>query len=80
MESDDVWMGRESLERLYFSQIVNLAYAINNSIELTYLVDVIEVSLHALDGHILACFDRLRLQHFRKGAFSFFANQSVLYS
>lgn len=45
--------------------------------ELDYLVNVVEMRLHALDGDVLACLDRLGLQHFRKSTLSFLTDESV---
>ena len=47
---------------------------------MTYLLNCIEMVLHALDGNVLACLDALGLKHFREGSLSLFADQSVFYT
>ena len=47
---------------------------------LSYLINVIKVSFHALNRHILVGFRRLGLQHFGEGTFAFLADQSILYT
>jgi len=76
VESDDVGVGRQSLQRLNLSQVVNLSRVV--SIYRRYLVDVVEVGLHALDGHILPGLDGLRFKNFREGALALLAYQSIL--
>ena len=44
-----------------------------------YLVDVVEVGLHALDGDVFVRFCRLGFQYLRKGAFSFLTDETVFY-
>ena len=44
----------------------------------TYLLNRLEVVLHALDGDVLASLDALGLKNFRKGALTFLANQPIL--
>ena len=44
----------------------------------TYLLNRLEVSLHALNGDVLASLDALGFKNFRKGALSFLANQPIL--
>ena len=44
----------------------------------TYLLDTLEVILHALNGNILASLYTLGLEHFRKSALTLLANQPVL--
>ena len=43
-----------------------------------YLLDRVEVVLHALDRHVLARLDALRLQNLRERALALLAYQSVL--
>ena len=45
----------------------------------TYLINVIEVGLHALYRDIFVRLGRLRLENFRECALALLANQSVLY-
>ena len=54
-------MRTEAAEGLYLPQVVDL-------------LDGVEVVFHAFDSHVLAGLDALRLQYFREGAFSLFAN------
>ena len=57
-------MGRESLESLDLSKIVNLFNKPSNvSSEITYLFNVEKISLHALDGDLLVVLYGLSLQH-----------------
>lgn len=43
-----------------------------------YLLEGVEVVLHALDGDILAVLDALRLEHLREGALALLGHQPVL--
>jgi hypothetical protein len=45
----------------------------------TYLFDVVEVGLHALDGDLFVGLDLLGLQHLGEGALSLLAYQPVFY-
>jgi len=42
------------------------------------LFDALETLLHALDGHVVAVLQRLRLQHLRKGPLPLLAYQLIL--
>ena len=45
-----------------------------------YLLYIVEVALHALDGHLLSTLDRLGFEHLREGALTQLSYQSVLYT
>ena len=45
---------------------------------MTYLLDGLEVVLHALDGDVLACLDALRLEHLGEGALALLTDETVL--
>ena len=62
---NDVWVRVETLQGFNFPKIV-------------YLFNTVEVTLHALDGDILAISERLCLEYLRKGAFAQLADKSVL--
>ena len=47
---------------------------------LRYLVNVLEVGFHALDGNVLVGLDGLGFEDLGKCAFALLANQSVLYT
>jgi hypothetical protein len=47
-------------------------------INLTYLINIVKVSLHALDGDILSCFNGLGFQYLRERALTLLAYQSIL--
>ena len=47
---------------------------------LSYLINVIKVSFHALNRHILVGFRGLGLQNFGEGTFALLADQSILYT
>jgi hypothetical protein len=51
MQSDDIRVRRQTFQCLYLTQIIDL-------------VDVVEVSLHALDCNVLVRLGRLGLKHF----------------
>ena len=44
------------------------------------LVERVEVVLHTLDGHVLAIFNALRLEHFGESAFAFLRDETILYT
>lgn len=58
VELDDLGVGTEPAEGLDLSEVVDL-------------LDVVEVVLHALDGHILPRLYALGLQNLREGSFAF---------
>lgn len=64
MEFDDMWVRGEAANGLNFAQVVDL-------------VQGVEVSLHALDGEVLASFDALGLEHFAECAFPFLGDESI---
>jgi len=64
VEFDDLGVGTESPQGLDLPEVVDL-------------LNGVEVVLHALDGHILASFDALRLEDLRESSLSLFANKSV---
>ena len=48
-------------------------------INLTYLINIVKVSLHALDGNIFPCFNGLSFQYLRECALTLLAYQAILY-
>ena len=62
-QGDDIGMGRKPLERLDFSQVINLSKKIIGKEEgiSTYFFDVEEIGFHALNCHLLIVFDGLSL-------------------
>ena len=65
MKRYDFGVWGEALECLDLAQVVHLIY-------------VVEVRLHALDGHVLVRLGRLRLEHLRERSFSLLADQPIL--
>ena len=55
-----------------------LCVDLNHWLEKTYLLNGLEMVLHAFNGNIFACFNALGLEDFRESAFTLFAYQSVL--
>lgn len=64
MKFDDVWVRRQSLQRLDLSQVLNLFYRM-------------EVVFHTLDGNVLPSFDRLTFEYLGEGSFSFLRYKRV---
>ena len=69
-------MWRQLPQRLDFSQTV---YLINRGVRL-YLLQGIEMILHALDRDVAATLDALRLQHLTERPLPLLADQLVLYA
>ena len=81
MQRNYVGVRREPLQGLDLAQIVDLHTRVSTAgreTDETYLVDVVEVRLHALDGHVLVRLGRLGLEHLGERALALFADQPVL--
>jgi hypothetical protein len=76
MQRDNVRMWWQTLEGLNLSQVVDLY---SQQAKCAYLIDVVEVSFHALDGDIFTRFNRLCLEHLRESALALLTYQTVLY-
>lgn len=68
MQGNYIRMRGETFESLNFSQIVYLNISLITIVKLkvwiTYLINVVKVSLHALDSYVFSSFYRLSFEDF----------------
>ena len=92
MQGNNVGMRWQTFQSLDFSQIIHLLPAEHKSVKQphrlwsikqtktsAYLVDVIKVSFHTLNGYIFVCLGGLGLQDLRERPLSLLTDQSILY-
>lgn len=79
VQRDYVGVRRKTFEGLDLPKVVNLQNGSATPVSGgAYLVDILKVGLHALDGSILPGLNGLSLEHFRKSALALLADQPVL--
>ncbi len=76
-ELDDVGVRGELFQGLDFAEVVDLGMTMHRP---AYLLQGIEMILHALDRDVAATLDALRLQHLTERPLPLLADQLVLYA